>query len=233
VTLVALHQPTFLPYLGWWDKLARADVLVLLDDVPFPKKGGTWMNRVRILVNGSPTWLTVPVDRSYHGLRSVREMLVDDSTPWRDKAVRTLATSYARADRSDEVVPIVAQIVEAETTRLAELTEHGIRLLASQLSLDTRKLVRQSQLPPVARQGTDLLIALTKAVGGDAYLNGDGSAEYLEPHKFAAAGLELVQQEFVHPRYPQQSDEFVPGLSVVDAASNCGWDGTRALLTSS
>ena len=73
MTLVAIHQPTFLPWLGWWDKLVRADRLVLLDDVQFPKKGGTWMNRVRMLVNGEPAWVTVPLDRSYHGVAPVRE----------------------------------------------------------------------------------------------------------------------------------------------------------------
>ena len=70
--LVAIHQPNFLPWLGYFDKLARADVFILLDTVQFPKKAGSWMNRARLLVGGEPSWITVPVVRSYHGLRSTR-----------------------------------------------------------------------------------------------------------------------------------------------------------------
>src|SRR5205085_9519011 len=92
--LVAIHQPTFLPWLGWWDKLLRADIFVLLDDVQYPKKGGTWMNRVRMLVNGEPTWVTMPIDRTYHGVRTVREISLDQTKPWRKKILGTLAASY-------------------------------------------------------------------------------------------------------------------------------------------
>ena len=85
--LVAIHQPNFLPWLGYFDKLARADVFVLLDDAQFPKKGGTWVNRARLLVSGRPDWVTVPVDRSYHGTRTIIEMQIDDARPWRRKLI--------------------------------------------------------------------------------------------------------------------------------------------------
>lgn len=228
--LAAIHQPTFLPWLGWWDKLARADVLVVLDDVQFPKKGGTWMNRVRVLANGSPVWLTVPVDRSYHGVRTVREMLIDTSKPWREKILGTLAASYARAPHFEDVYPVVEEIVSLPTDRIMELNEAGLRRIARGLGLDARKLVRQSDLS-VSGPGTDLLVELCKAVGGTAYLTGDGAGGYLEPEKFAAAGLGFAEQRFTPPRYPQQSKTYVPGVSVVDALMSCGWDGTAALLT--
>jgi len=66
--VVAIHQPNFLPWLGYFDKLARADTFVLLDSVQFPKRNGTWMNRVKLLVGGEPGWITVPIVRAYHGL---------------------------------------------------------------------------------------------------------------------------------------------------------------------
>jgi hypothetical protein len=229
MTLVAMHQPTFLPWLGWWDKLARADRLVLLDDVQFPKKGGTWMNRVRLLVNGAPAWVTVPVDRSYHGVRTVRETRIDDSKPWRKKIDATLATSYGRAAHFDDVYPLAAALLGLPVDGIAEFNEAGIRRLAAGLELDAGKLVRQSELQ-VEGAATDLLVNLCRALGGTAYMTGDGSDEYLEPEKFGAAGLELVVQQFSPPRYPQLASDHVPGLSIVDALMNCGWEGTRALL---
>ena len=97
--LVAIHQPNFLPWLGYFDKLARADVFVLLDDAQFPKKGGTWVNRARLLVSGRPDWVTVPVDRSYHGTRTIIEMQIDDARPWRRKLIgrSSRATRVRRA----------------------------------------------------------------------------------------------------------------------------------------
>jgi hypothetical protein len=229
--VVAVHQPNFLPWLGFFDKLARADVLVLLDDVQFPRTGaGTWLNRVRVLVDGRPAWLTVPVLRAGRGLQSVREVEVDDAQPWRRRVLRTLETSYRRARGFDEVFPLVREIVEHPASRLAELNEHGIVLLADALGLDTSRLAHGSALGVGDARGTDLLIALTRAAGGSTYLSGDGAEGYQEPEKYAAAGLELRFQEFRHPTYPQPLPEPVHGLSVVDALMSCGVEGTRDLV---
>ena len=229
MTLVAIHQPTFLPWLGWWDKLVRADVLVLLDDVQFPKKGGTWMNRVRMLVGGEARWVTAPVDRAYTGTRRVREMRTDESKPWRKNILTTIRSSYARAPFADEVLPVVGEALAAQTDRVAELNEQAIGLLAGRLGLDTSKLVRQSELD-VSEEGTRLLVELCRAVGGDTYLSGDGADGYLETDAFAAARLGLKFQEFTPPQYPQPVAGHVPGLSVVDALMSCGFQGTTELL---
>jgi hypothetical protein len=229
MTLVAVHQPTFLPWLGWWDKLVRADVLVLLDDVQFPKKGGTWINRVKMLVAGEARWVTVPVDRAFHGTRFVREMQIDDAKPWRESVVGAIRGSYGRAQHADDVLPVVEEAVSAPCRHIAELNERAIRLFAGRLELDASKLVRQSDLG-VAGTGTDLLVELCHAVDGDTYLSGDGADEYLVPDLFRRAGLELAYQEFSPPRYPQAAPDYVPGLSVVDALMSCGWGGTAELL---
>jgi WbqC-like protein family len=230
LTLVAIHQPTFLPWLGWWDKLVRADVFVLLDDVQFPKKGGTWMNRVRMLIGGEARWVTVPVDRSFHGTRAVREMRFDTARPWRDDILRTLGSSYGRASHFAAVMPVVEEALARPTDRIAELNESAIRCLAGPLGLDTSTLVHQSDIG-IAGTSNELLVALCRAVGGDAYLSGDGAGGYLSEQAFADAGLELRYQEFTAPPYPQQVDgSHEPGLSVVDALMNCGWEGTAGLL---
>src|SRR3954463_13786178 len=181
--IVAAHQPTFLPWLGWWDKLGRADRLVLLDEVQFPKKGGTWMNRVRLLVNGEPAWVTMPIDRSYHGVRSVREVRIADGNPWRKKLEATIATSYAGAAEFDAVFPFVQELLRLPLAGVGEFNTTAIRRLAGELDLDTEKLVFQSELRANGK-GTELLIDLCRVLGATTYMTGDGSAAYLEPEKF-------------------------------------------------
>jgi len=227
--VVAIHQPTFLPWLGWWNKFVRCDVFVLLDDVQFPKKGGTWTNRVRVLVKGEPAWLTVPVDRTYHGLRRIREMRIDDTTPWRTTMLKTIAANYGRAAYFDDVFPMVEEILVEDTSSLAELNERGIRKLAAALNLKGDKLVRQSDLG-VTGARTQLLILLCQAVGASTYLTGDGAGEYLSADELIAANIALVEQSFVPPRYPQLVPDYVAGLSIVDALMTCGFKGVRELL---
>jgi hypothetical protein len=231
-TVVAIHQPNFLPWLGWFDKLARADVFVLLDHVQFPRTSrGTYVNRVKLLVGGKDAWVTAPIVRASGSAQRIDEVRVDDAQPWRAKVLRTLEHNYRRAEAYDEVYPLVHDVLEQPTERLAELNEHGVRVIARALGLDESKFVRSSRLGASAH-ATDLLIELTKAVGGTVYLAGNlAGSTYQEDEKFEGAGIELRPQRFEHPRYSQPGDEFVPGLSVVDALMNVGPERTRGLLS--
>src|SRR4051812_7957475 len=113
--IVAIHQPNFFPWLGFFDKIARADVFVLLDDVQFPKKGGTWINRVQLVNNGHVLWATAPVRRDYSGVLNINAIKINDDEPWRDKLLRTLQTVYARAPHFRDGFAFVEPLVRYET----------------------------------------------------------------------------------------------------------------------
>jgi hypothetical protein len=228
--IVAIHQPNFFPWLGYYDKIARCDAFILLDNVQFPKTGGTWSNRVRILVNGQPAWLTMPIVRAYHGVRRITEMEINDSVPWREKIIKTLQANYTRAPYFKELFQILEALVNNPTNSLCTYNIHAITVIADLLGLDTGKLILGSRLQ-VNGQATDLLIEMTRAVGGAAYLCGGGADGYQEDEKFSAAGLKLIYQNFAHPVYPQMGpSEFFPGFSILDVLLNCGIQGTRSLL---
>ncbi len=229
--IVAIHQPNFLPWLGWFDKLARSDVFVVLDNVQFPKKNGTWMNRVKLLVAGEPTWVTVPVVRAYHGTRRVDEMEIDESRPWRRKLLATIEQNYRRAPHFEETIPLVTEIVMNNSPLLAEYNEAAVSRLGTAIGLDITKFVRASTLGAIGT-ATDLLIELTRKVGGDSYLAGGGAGGYQEDEKFTTAGVGLRFQDFEAPTYPQLAATPQRGLSIVDALMHCGADGTARLLDS-
>lgn len=206
--LVACHQPNFLPWLGYFAKLARSDRFVLLDRVQFPRTSrGTYTNRVQLLIGNQPSWLTVPVVRQ--GVQAIGDVRIDDAQPWRRKALRSIEQSYARAPRFAEVMPLLRELIELDTDRIAVLNEEAIRRLAP---AHAHKLVRQSDLPETDAAATDLLIRLVQAAGGDAYLSGDGADGYQEEPKYAAAGLGFQLLGFTHPETGGPA-----GLSVVDA----------------
>ena len=228
--VVAIHQPNFFPWLGYFDKLRRADVFVWLDDAQFEKSGsGTWSNRVRLLVGGSPRWATMPVRRDYHGTRPTNQILIDDRQPWREKLLKTIELHYRKAAAFDEAFSVIAQLLEQPTDRLADFNRAAIAALAARVGIDAGKCVAASSLAIDAR-ATERLVAIVRSVGGDAYLAGGGAAGYQDDGKFAAAGVELIMQRFEHPVYSQGRPEFTPGLSIIDTLMHSGFDGTAALL---
>lgn len=231
MTLVAIHQPNFLPWLGFFDKMRRADVFVLLDSVQLQKTAGSWTNRVCMLVGGRPAWVTVPLVRPRHGTQRIDEALVSSDPRWREKLVRTIQSAYGRAPCFDAVGDLLFTLVRDPHQRLADYNATAIGALAGALGLvPGTRIVRASDLGS-SGTATGLLVDIVRRVGGDAYLPGGGAAGYQDNAAFAAAGIALAEHDFEHPRYPQRGvEEFVPGLSVVDALATCGFDGVRALL---
>lgn len=228
--VVGIHQPNFFPWLGYFDKIVRADIFVVLDNVQFSKTGGTWSNRVKLLAGERPAWVTMPVVRAYRGVRLLQEMEIDDRQPWRRKLLQTLRTYYARAEHFTTVFPELARLIEHDTPSLVEFNLRVILSLSRLLNIETGKIVLASALS-AGGDATDLLVEIVRSVGGTTYLCGAGSSGYLEADKFERAGVRLVYQEFVHPTYLQRgTGDFIPGLSCIDALMHCGFHGTRALL---
>lgn len=228
--VVALHQPNFFPWLGYLDKIVRADVFVLLDDVQFSKTGGTWSNRVQLLAGGQAKWQTLPVVRSYSGVRLIREMEIDNRQPWRRKFLQTLRSNYARAPFFNAVFPLIADLVANETSSLLDFNLHVLTTLCEVMDIPTNKLVLGSSLQ-LSGRATDRLIAAVRAVGGTTYLCGGGAGGYQDDDSFTRAGMHLTYQNFVHPTYRQvHGDPFVAGLSCIDALMHRGFEGTRQLL---
>jgi hypothetical protein len=231
VILVAIHQPNFLPWLGYFDKIRRSRIFIVLDDVQFEKGGaGTWSNRVQLRIAGGAHWITVPIVRAYHGTRSYAEMQIDESSSWREKLMRTIAMNYRRAPHFEDVFPVVGELIRNQSSRLLDYNLEAIRAIASRLGLDQTNIVLSSSLQ-VKRRSTERLVDLVQAAGGDAYLAGGGAGGYQDDRLFAASGIRLVYQEFAHPTYRQQgAPEFLPGLSIIDALLNVGFEGTAELL---
>ncbi len=228
--IVAIHQPNFFPWLGFFDKLIRCDVFILLDNVQFPKTGGTWTNRVKLLSNEKPIWVTAPIVRAYHGTRRISEMQINESTPWREKLVRTVYTSYAQTPYFRELIPLFEPLILNPTRSLLEYNHFAIVTMAGLVGLDPQKIVLGSSLN-VSSQATDMLVEMTRMVGGTAYLSGDGAGGYQEIEKFTQAGLALMFQNYIHPLYTQiRSEKFIAGLSVLDALFHVGLERVREIL---
>jgi hypothetical protein len=228
--LVAIHQPNFFPWLGYFDKIARSDVFILLDHVQFQKTGGTWSNRVKLLQGGEARWVTAPILRQFHGVLAVGEMEFQPDGLWREKVIKSLVTNYARTPYFRDVMDFLEPLIRNPEGNIARYNGRAIKAIAQYLGLPIEKFRWSSEMV-VDGRASEMLISLTRAVGGTAYMCGGGAEGYQEDATFAAAGVGLIYQNFQQPVYPQiGSKVFVPGLSVIDALMNVGLVGVRSAL---
>jgi len=228
--IVAIHQPNFFPWLGYFDKIAGSDVFVFLDDAQFPKTGGVWSNRVKLLVAGEARWVTAAIDRSYAGTRQIREMHFLSADPWRLKILKTVESSYKKHPFYLDVMHVIEPLVLDEEKNISAYNINAIKEIVKNLDLNSCKLVSASDYE-ITTFSNHRLCDLTIAVNGQIYMCGGGADGYQDESVFATRGLQLKFQDFDHPKYSQyRQTEFVPGLSIIDALMNLGWSHVGALL---
>ena len=229
--VASIHQPNFFPWLGYFDKIARSDVFVFLDDVQFPKTGGgVWTNRVKLRVAGEPKWLTASINRQYHGTLMINEMTFLQGSPWRSKMIKTLQAQYSKHPFYEQTMDILTPLLMNPEPNISEYNIHAVTGLASALGLNNTKFCRSSDYP-TDDSATRRLCSLARAVSADTYLCGGGADGYQDDHIFSSYGLTLCYQNYSHPCYPQYGyDDFTPGLSIIDASMNLGAGALSALL---
>ena len=215
--ILAAHQPQFAPWLGYFDKVARADAFVLLDNVQFKKN--EWQNRNRIKGSGGPQWLTVPVAGDFG--RKIAELDIASRQNWPERHLKTLRTCYGRAPHFDATFSRYEAVACRPWKKLADLNIELLHDLLAQIGLE-RKILLASELGPLSDDRDERLIALCRTLGAETYLAGAGGREYMQLERYRAAGIEVKFQDYRHPSYPQLFGEFAPNLSVLDLLFNCG-----------
>ncbi len=224
--VIAIHQPNYLPWLGFFYKIARADVFVFLDDAQFTK--GSYINRVQVLAGNEAKWLTIPVSYKFGDLiNDIRPAIPD----WPSHHMDTLRNYYRSAPCFRTAWPRIKRLYEGvPDSDLASINRFLIDGIASELGLNG--IFKASSGTPTGELTSDeRLVALVASIdAGGTYLSGTGGAGYQDPEKFASAGLGFQYSDFQRPRYEQMGEKFVEGLSVLDAVFHLGWANTADLL---
>ena len=207
---VAIHQPQYLPWLGYFDKMDQVDLFVLLDNVQYKKN--EWQNRNRIRNAESWQWITVPV--LYEFGQKIMDVRINNRPDWRDKHVKSIETNYRRTDYFEKHFFFFRDVFNQVWESLAEINVCLIRYLKGALGIKT-ELVRSSQLG-IKKSKTEGLVEICKFLKADTYLSGAGGADYLEESQFSKSGIKLEYHNFSHPEYRQAYKGFYPYMSVVD-----------------
>jgi len=215
---LAVLQPGYLPWLGFFDQMMRADVFVCYDDVQFDRHG--WRNRNRIKTPNGPIWLTVPVHQKGKFGQTNREVEIDNQRPWAKKHLASIHQHYARSPFIDRYLPELETLLLRPWERLLDLDLAIIELMASWLSIN-RPIVLASSLN-ISGQSSERLLAICRHFGADRYLSGNAAHTYLDVRTFESEGIRVVWQNYQHPEYPQLHGSFLPYLSALDLLLNMG-----------
>jgi hypothetical protein len=223
---VAIHQPHYLPWLGYLAKWAAADVFVLLDTVQYEKHG--WQNRNRVKTAAGPRWLTVPVHARLG--TPIAEVTIDQRQPWAARHLRAIEEAYAGAAHLARYRPALRELYGRSWTHLAPLAVASATWLARAVGIQAPAHLA-SALGVTASNPTGRLVALCRTLGATTYLAGRDGARYMDLRQVEDAGITVLYQDYQHPKYAQLHGEFVPNLSALDLLLTHGDDTLPVLLT--
>jgi hypothetical protein len=210
---LAIMQPYFLPYLGYFQLMHEADRFVVYDDVGWIKGG--WIHRNRIRVGDEGRWFTLPT-RGASPNRSIHEVELGDLGPWRRKFTTQLAHAYAKAPQRDATLALVERICAHETDRVAELARHALTEVAGVLGIDVAWVPTSRRYQNADLAGQERVLDICAREGATRYVNPIGGVSLYDPGAFAARGIELRFLECHAPAYAQGKEPFVPHLSILD-----------------
>lgn len=218
---LAVMQPYFFPYLGYWQLIHAVDRFVIYDDVNFIKGG--WINRNRILINGKPTYLTAPLRKASPN-RRICDLSLMPSALWRDKLVRSVETTYRKAPFFWQTFPVIEGLARCNHTSLSEYLAHGITTLSRFMGITTELVLTSRGYGNDHLSGQERILDICRKDGAEVYVNPEGGQELYDAAVFANAGIRLCFLKMRARPYPQRSPGFVPNLSIIDALMELGPD---------
>jgi len=223
--IVAIHQPQYLPWLGYFDKIDRADVFCYLDDVQYKKN--EWQNRNRIKTAQGWQWLTVPV--AYRFPERINRVRIPSDIPWAKKHLHALVTNYRKAPFFKDYIGIFEGAYARQWEYLADLNIYLIEQLKKATAVASAAQTVRSSTLELREDPTERLIDICLTLGADRYLAGAGARNYMDFGRFSASGIQVVVQDFRQPHYPQLYGRFQSHLSIVDLIFNCGPESIHQL----
>jgi hypothetical protein len=211
---VAIMQPYLFPYIGYFQLMNAVDEFVVYDNIQFSKKG--WINRNRILVNGTDAYITLPLKKDSDFLDVKDRYLSEDWNIERKKIINRIAESYKKAPYFTTVFSIIEEIINYENKNLFQFILNSLIQINKYLDISTPLIISSTIDVNHELKSAKKVIALCKARHAETYINPIGGVELYDKEEFKNKGIELKFLKADNISYPQFKNEFVPFLSVID-----------------
>jgi len=223
---IVIHQPDFLPYLGFFHRFLHSDLWVIFDDVQFLSCSKSFHNRDKIKSKQGVKWLTVSVQKCPQKTPINQVLLADND--WREKNINLIKDCYAKAPYFKEIMPYIEQLYSFKTDKMIDFNLQSIKVLNNLFDIKI-EMVKSGELNVEGTKNL-LLINILKKLNADNYLTGIGSKSYLDEPLFKKENIKVIWQKYAPPVYSQINGEFIPYLSAIDLLFNCGIKQSRVIL---
>lgn len=224
---LAIMQPYFLPYIGYFQLIAAVDQFIVYDNIKYTKKG--WINRNRMLQNGKDVMFSLPLKSDSDFLDVCdREVAADFN---REKMLNQFKGAYRRAPYFERTYPLLEQIVRYEDANLFRYLHHSITQTCKHLGITTAIRISSDIAIDHGLKSQDKVLALCEVAGATSYVNTIGGMELYSKDTFRDRGIELAFIKSKPIEYSQLGDEFVPWLSIIDVMMFNPLDAIRAAIT--
>lgn len=211
---LAIMQPYFLPYIGYFQLMNAVDQFVVYDNIEFTKRG--WFHRNRILVNGTDKMFSIPLKNDSDYLDVVQRELAESFDKKSQQIIRTIEASYRKAPYYKEVMPLVQECFQRRCGSLFDFIYAALIVLMRCLQIDTEIIISSSIDIDHTLKSQDKVLAICKSLNADTYINAIGGQGLYAPEAFDNNGIELRFIKTKPIEYKQLSDKFIPWLSIID-----------------
>jgi len=223
--ILSVHQPQYLPWLGFFHKIAKSDIFVFLDDVQYKKR--EFQNRNKIRTKDGWLWLTVPVITKGKYTQKILEVEIDNTSDWAIEHFRSIELNYSKAEFFKEHRNFFESLYKKKWEKLIDINLEIIKYIMNCWNIKTPVYFSSSLNLQTSK--TQRIIDICKHFKADTYLSGSGGKDYLEESLFHQNNIKLIYQKFEHPVYQQCFSGFEPYMSAIDLLFNCGQDGRKYL----
>ena len=210
--IISIHQPAYLPWLGYIERIKKSDLFIFLDTVQFEKNSFT--NRNLIKGANGPYWLTIPVKKKGHLSKSLLDTEIVRDVDWRKSHLMSIKSSYSKSVEFHDKYAKISKLYNNDETLLADLCFNHLLFWLDELQIKT-KIVRSSSLS-ISSKKSDLILDICQEVGATTYLSGPMGKNYLEENDFTSNGIKLDYHYFEPTPYPQLFGSFIPFMGIVD-----------------
>lgn len=219
--VVSIHQPNYLPWLGYFDKIANSDIFVIFDNVQYPRGKNHFGNRNKIKTNTGDKWLTVSL-LGKSELKNFNQIQLN-TNGWEQEHIRLIENFYKKSPYFDKYFDNLKNILQKKYTNLSELNIELLQYFISQLDIDT-KIILSSDICSDNISGDQRILYILEKLNCSSYISGTGpgSLRYIKEDDFKQRNIELIWQHYSHPVYNQQYGEFIPYMSIIDLLFNEG-----------
>jgi hypothetical protein len=227
--IVAIHQPNYIPWLGYFYKISRADVFVLLDNVQFPKESPAARNFIKGK-DGHKVLLSASVKKSKGTFQNYNELELDYTNKWHIKHLNHIKDAYIKASFFKTYFPEFEAILKEPSANLAELNIKIIKWITNHLELKTRIEISSQFDDGSLGTKNDRNLNICMYFGAKGYLSGNGAKKYNDELIYKEKQIELIYSDYISKEYKQINGEFAPNLSILDVLFNIGAEETKKLI---